>query len=113
MMGAAASSLDISITKGTSGVTAFTDIEAERTHQWVEPCIRCAHCLDACPIFLEPAALGALAINGQYARMADEYHLMDCFECGCCSFVCPSHIPLTQYFRIAKAAVRKAEAGAA
>jgi electron transport complex protein RnfC len=113
MMGAAASSLDISITKGTSGVTAFTDSEAERTHQRVEPCIRCAHCLDACPIFLEPAALGALAMNGRYETMADEYHLMDCFECGCCSFVCPSHIPLTQYFRIAKAAVRKAKAGAA
>jgi electron transport complex protein RnfC len=40
--------------------------------------------------------------------MVEEFHLMDCFECGACSFVCPSHIPLVQEFRAAKAAVRKA-----
>ena len=43
--------------------------------------------------------------------MADEHHLMDCFECGSCSFVCPSHIPLVQHFRAAKAAVRKVQRG--
>jgi electron transport complex protein RnfC len=34
--------------------------------------------------------------------MAKQFHLNDCFECGCCSYVCPSNIPLVQYFRIAK-----------
>jgi electron transport complex protein RnfC len=42
--------------------------------------------------------------------MVDEYRLMDCFECGACSFVCPAHIPLVQRFRVAKAAVRRAAA---
>jgi electron transport complex protein RnfC len=42
--------------------------------------------------------------------MAKESNLMDCFECGSCSFVCPSHIPLVQSFRVAKARVRKAGA---
>jgi electron transport complex protein RnfC len=101
MMGAAAPSLEISITKGTSGVTAFY------------PCIRCGYCVDACPIFLDPSLLGKLAATEQFSTMADEHHLMDCFECGSCSFVCPSHIPLVQRFRAAKAAVRKANAGAA
>ncbi len=110
MMGAAAPSLDVSITKGTSGVVAFTDTEAERTHRKVYPCIRCGYCVDACPMFLNPAQLGALARNEEYEHMAGEYNLMDCFECGCCSFVCPSHIPLVQQFRFAKAAVRKAAA---
>jgi electron transport complex protein RnfC len=110
MMGAAASSLDISITKGTSGVVAFTDTEAERTHRKVYPCIRCAYCVDACPIFLNPCELGLLARNEEFERMADELHLMDCFECGSCSFVCPSHIPLVHQFRLAKAAVRKRRA---
>jgi len=109
MMGAAAPSLEIPITKGTSGVTAFTDRAAERTHSAVQPCIRCAYCVDACPVHLDPSQLGLLALNGQYARMADEFNLMDCFECGSCSFVCPSHIPLVQQFRFAKAAVRKAK----
>jgi electron transport complex protein RnfC len=107
MMGQAASSLDISITKGTSGVVAFTDTEAERTQRVVYPCIRCAYCVDACPIFLNPSDLSILAANGEHQRMVDEFNLMDCFECGCCSFVCPSHIPLVQQFRVAKAALRK------
>jgi len=110
MMGAAASSLDIPITKGTSGVVAFDDASADRTHRQVFPCIRCGHCLDACPMFLNPSILGLLSRNEEYGKMADEYHLMDCFECGSCSFVCPSHIPLVQQFRSAKAMVRKAMA---
>jgi electron transport complex protein RnfC len=110
MMGAAASSLEISITKGTSGVTAFTDSAAERTHSQVYPCIRCGYCVDACPIFLNPSRLGLLALNEEYQTMAEEQNLMDCFECGSCSFVCPSHIPLVQQFRAAKAAVRKSGA---
>ncbi len=113
MMGAAAPSLDISITKGTSGVVAFTDSEAERTHRQVYPCIRCGYCVDACPIFLNPSQLGLLARNEEYERMADEFHLMDCFECGSCSFVCPSHIPLVQQFRVAKARGAQGRRGAA
>jgi electron transport complex protein RnfC len=110
MMGQAASSLDISITKGTSGVVAFNDVEAARAQHREYPCIRCAYCVDACPIFLDPSTLGALARVGEAERMADEFHLMDCFECGSCSYVCPSHIPLVHRFRMAKADVRKAQA---
>lgn len=110
MMGGAASSLDISITKGTSGVTAFTHGAAARTHSRVYPCIRCGYCVDACPIFLNPSALGRLAAKDELNAMVEEQNLMDCFECGCCSFVCPSHIPLVQQFRAAKTSVRKARA---
>jgi electron transport complex protein RnfC len=31
-----------------------------------------------------------------------DYNLFDCIECGCCAHVCPSHIPLVQYYRYAK-----------
>jgi electron transport complex protein RnfC len=110
MMGAAVSSLDISLTKGTSGVVAFTDDLAEQTHRRVFPCIRCGRCLDACPMFLNPSELGQLARKKEYERMADERHLLDCFECGSCSFVCPSHIALVQQFRVAKQMVRKRRA---
>ena len=111
MMGPAASSLDIAIVKGTSGVVAFTTEETRNTSRQKEyPCIRCAYCVDACPLYLNPSQLGLLAKNHEYDRMAAEFNLMDCFECGSCSFVCPSHIPLVQQFRVAKAAVRKARA---
>jgi electron transport complex protein RnfC len=114
MMGPAVSNLDIPITKGTSGITAFTTAETgEATgHQKIYPCIHCARCVEACPLFLNPSHLGLLAKNEEYEAMAQEYNLMDCFECGACSYVCPSHIPLVQYFRLAKKMVRKLEATA-
>ncbi len=108
MMGPAASSLDIPLTKGTSGIIAVTEAEtgpqnAVREH----PCIRCGYCLDACPLFLNPSDLGTLAAAGQYEMMAEQRNLNDCFECGSCTFVCPSHIPLVQRFRVAKAELLK------
>ncbi|MDH3532365.1 MAG: RnfABCDGE type electron transport complex subunit C, partial [Gammaproteobacteria bacterium] len=106
MMGQALSSLDIPITKGTSGFVAFTNSETS-SGQHEYPCIRCAYCVDACPIYLNPSQLGLLAKNSEYERMVADYHLMDCFECGSCSYVCPSHIPLVQRFRLAKAIVRE------
>lgn len=112
MMGPAVSNLDIPITKGTSGITALTTREtgAATGHQQVFPCIHCARCVEACPLYLNPSWLGILAKNEEYERMAGEYHLMDCFECGACSYVCPSHIPLVQYFRLSKKMVRKLKA---
>jgi electron transport complex protein RnfC len=108
MMGAAASSLEIPITKGSTGVIAFTEKETGPVvHRKQYPCIRCGHCVEACPMLLNPAQLGLLSRAEQYHDMADQYHLFDCFECGCCTFVCPSHIPLVQQFRIAKASIRK------
>jgi electron transport complex protein RnfC len=107
MMGQAASSLDIPITKGTSGILVFTDHEIIGTGEKEYPCIRCGHCLDACPMFLNPSRLGLLARNRQYEVMASTHHLMDCFECGCCSYVCPSHIPLVQHFRVSKSILRE------
>jgi electron transport complex protein RnfC len=38
-----------------------------------------------------------------------DYHLFDCIECGCCAFVCPSHIPLVQYYRYAKTEIWEME----
>ncbi|MCP3984454.1 MAG: electron transport complex subunit RsxC [bacterium] len=110
MMGSAAPCLDVPITKGTSGVVAFTERESLTTQVVEHPCIRCGYCLDACPMFLDPSQLGLLAANERHQEMADRHHLMSCFECGACAYVCPSHIPLVQRFRVAKAALRKAKA---
>lgn len=108
MMGQALPSLDIPITKGTSGFIAFGNAQTHAPAEY--PCIHCGYCVDACPLFLNPSQLGLLAKSDQPQRMADEFHLMDCFECGSCSYVCPAHIPLVQRFRAAKATVRKQQA---
>ncbi|MEL7448617.1 MAG: electron transport complex subunit RsxC [Pseudomonadota bacterium] len=112
MMGAAVSNLDIPITKGTSGITAFTTSETGDPYSGkpVYPCIHCAMCVEACPLYLNPSQLGLLAKTEQYQVMVDDYHLMDCFECGACSYVCPSHIPLVQYFRLSKRMARRQQA---
>jgi electron transport complex protein RnfC len=43
----------------------------------------------------------------QYDEMGARYHLGDCFECGCCTWICPSNIPLVQQFRVAKQVLRE------
>jgi electron transport complex protein RnfC len=37
----------------------------------------------------------------------ETYGLMDCIECGCCDYVCPSQIPLAERFRDMKPALHE------
>ncbi|MEE9170403.1 MAG: electron transport complex subunit RsxC [bacterium] len=104
MMGAAQRFLDVPIMKGTSGILFLTDYQVFPREEY--PCIRCMRCVDACPVFLNPSRLGALAKVRLYEEMLD-YHIMDCMECGSCSYVCPSNIPLVQRFRVSKALLRE------
>jgi electron transport complex protein RnfC len=104
MMGSAVANLDAPVLKGTTGVVVLTDEDCRPAATF--PCIKCGRCLDACPVFLNPQLLGSLALAERYGDMP-EHHLTDCMLCGCCSYVCPSHIPLSQLFHASKAAVRK------
>jgi electron transport complex protein RnfC len=108
MMGVALPSLDIPVTKGTSGIIA---LEGSRERRRVYPCIHCGDCVEACPMMLNPSQLGLLARHGEF-ETARQHHLFDCFECGACAYVCPSHLPLVQEIRIAKASLRKQAAHA-
>lgn len=110
MMGAAMPSLDVPLTKGTTGLLALTKKEIREGNPQIYPCIKCSRCVDACPIFLNPSMLGLLARKERYEDMAKDHHLNDCFECGCCSYVCPSNIPLVHFFRVAKAINRERSA---
>jgi electron transport complex protein RnfC len=56
-------------------------------------CLRCARCVDACPWGLVPVRLYELAGSGALARASAE-GLGECTGCGCCSYACPSRIPL-------------------
>ncbi len=107
MMGMTISSLDVPVTKGTSGVLAFAKAQLPKDATRVYSCIKCGECLKVCPKFLNPSHMGLLAAKREYEAMAERYNLDRCFECGCCSYVCPSHIPLVQQFRIAKAVNRE------
>jgi electron transport complex protein RnfC len=104
MMGFSIPSLDIPVTKGTSGILALPEGEIIHTEDF-GPCIRCGRCIDVCPMGLMPMMLSAYAEKGEYEG-AKEYNLFDCFECGSCAFVCPSKRPIVQLVRLAKSQVK-------
>jgi electron transport complex protein RnfC len=108
MMGGAVASLDVPVTKGVTGILVLNETAIARETRPQQACIKCGRCVEACPMHLNPSQLGLLAAKREYARMSERYHLDMCFECGCCSYVCPSAIPLVQYFRIAKTMNREA-----
>jgi len=104
MMGMAQKTLDIPVIKGTSGILAFEEILSPLQEE--QPCIRCGRCLTACPMFLNPSALHFFVRNGRTEELKSQ-HMADCFECGSCSFTCPSNIPLAQLMRVGKAMLRQ------
>ncbi|MBO5972583.1 MAG: electron transport complex subunit RsxC [Alistipes sp.] len=102
MMGRAIVDITGPINKGCSGITVLSGKEAARGKE--NACIKCAKCVEACPMGLEPYLLSKLA-KLQKWDMAEEHNTIDCIECGCCSYTCPSYIPLLDYIRIGKQTV--------
>ncbi|MEN8248924.1 MAG: electron transport complex subunit RsxC [Bacteroidota bacterium] len=104
MMGSVQKTLDVPVVKGTSGILLLSDREVKDFNEF--SCIRCGRCVEACPLFLNPSAMGLLAKKGLWEDML-EFNVLDCFECASCSYVCPSGIPLVQSFRVAKGFLRE------
>ncbi len=102
MMGKALISLDIPMTKGSSGLLIMNDKEARRTAP--QPCIRCAKCVSACPMGLEPFLL-ATASSQHMWDVTEQNNVTSCIECGSCAFTCPSHRPLLDMIRLGKTTV--------
>jgi len=99
MMGPTVPHLNVPVVKGTGGITVMTG--QETTHWQETPCVRCARCVDNCPLHLSPTKI-AHAVKFRDYDLANRYDMMACCECGCCSYVCPAHIPLAQYIRAGK-----------
>ncbi|MCL4458164.1 MAG: electron transport complex subunit RsxC [Nitrospirae bacterium] len=104
MMGFALYSLDVPVTKGTSGILVLPEEEVVHAEEF-GPCIRCGRCIDICPMGLMPSMLSVLSEKGFYEE-TKEYNLFDCFECGSCTYVCPSKRPIVQLVRLAKSLVK-------
>ena len=99
MMGICATSFEAPNIKGTAGVLFFT--EEEDKHEENPTCIRCGKCITVCPMNLEPVFMYMYYSKGDYENM-EKYHILDCFECGSCSYNCPARMPLTHAFKTAK-----------
>ena len=116
MMGFAVSTLEIGTTKTTSGLLLLSK---KRVFQYASgACIGCGRCVRACPMNLNPALISRV-VDANDVKAAEDAHVMDCIECGACSFGCPAYRTITQSCRRAKASIRariaaeKAKAAAA
>lgn len=102
MMGKALISLDAPIVKGSNSITVLSGREARRHKPG--PCLRCAKCVDVCPMGLEPYLL-ATASSLKIWDKAEEEMITSCIECGSCQFTCPAYRPLLDNIRIGKQTV--------
>ena len=101
MMGFAVNSLDFPIIKGSGAVLLFNH-ESGFAHVPIEEtCVRCGHCVDVCPMFLEPTVI-VQDVKKRNWDDAASASIHACIECGSCAFQCPAHIPLVQYIRMGK-----------
>jgi len=104
MMGVAVDSLEYPILKGTGGVLFLTEQAADLAPE--ATCIKCARCVDSCPMNLMPLEY-VRRIQKDSCEDLDELHLNDCTECGCCAYVCPARIPLVHYIKFGKERLRQ------
>jgi len=102
MMGKALVNIEVPICKGSSGVLIMNDKEARRGEP--QPCIRCAKCVSACPMGLEPYLLATASSKQMWDKVEAE-DITSCIECGSCQFTCPSKRPLLDNIRLGKQTV--------
>jgi len=103
MMGQPLASLDVPVVKGTSGLLAFTENVVNHPTEYA--CIKCGQCLEACGNQLNPSKLARLARAGRLDDLERAF-VLDCMECGACTYTCPSSVPIVHLIRAAKVAVR-------
>lgn len=104
MMGIAQADLSAPAIKGTSGVLVFPQGEIFADEHG--PCIRCARCVDACPMNITPCHIATACEFGKFEE-AEFYGLMDCIECGCCVYVCPTRRHLVHLIKYGKSILAK------
>lgn len=106
MMGKALFSDRMPIIKNNNAILAFAQGDAN-----LEPetaCINCGRCHTACPFKLMPTAL-AEGVKRKDADMLEKFKVMQCMECGSCSYICPARRPLGFTNKLGKAILKEAK----
>ncbi len=106
MMGQALHQLETPMGRADTAVLVMTEQESHLPPE--RPCIRCARCVDHCPVFLNPITLANYSERQNIEGM-ERLKINDCIECGTCSFVCPAKKPLVQNIILGKGIVREAQ----
>lgn len=103
MMGFAQENLSTVTIKGTNSVLCLAQFRNQEKENPI--CIRCGRCVQVCPMHLQPLYLFRFRNNTEELK---RYHVMDCMECGCCSYTCPGKLPLVESIRQGKSKVKEA-----
>lgn len=103
MMGIAVPDLTQPILKNTNAILAFSKKDGELPQE--TSCIRCASCINTCPMHLDPPAIAKALEAKNYEALAELKPNL-CMECGACVFVCPAKRNIVQRHKIAKAELR-------
>jgi len=96
MMGQAMFTVDVPVSKTTSGLVAFLEDEVAEFDSTA--CIRCGRCVEVCPSRVIPQKMYEYAVHSDAENFV-KADGMECCECGCCSYVCPAGLRLTQSFK--------------
>lgn len=104
MMGFAIPNLEAPVAKGSSGLVFMSQSEAKLDAE--QACIRCAACVDICPMNLVPSLIASSVKYGDW-DLAEKSGVMDCMKCGSCAYVCPASIKLIQWIDIGKARINE------
>ena len=102
MMGKAMPAINSYVVKGCSGILIMKDFESRRKE--MTDCIRCAKCVNVCPMGLTPSYLMRVSELSMWDKAEDD-RIMDCIECGSCSYICPANRTLLDYIRLGKGKV--------
>ena len=101
-MGKAMPAINSYVVKGCSGILIKKDLESRRKE--MTDCIRCAKCVNVCPMGLTPSYLMRVSELSMWDKAEDD-RIMDCIECGSCSYICPANRTLLDYIRLGKGKV--------
>ena len=107
MMGLAMPTTDVPCMKSTSGILLL--LRTGLVEYALNSCIRCSRCELHCPAGMATARIG-LAVELDKIERAEQLNVLECIECGCCSYVCPARRPMTQLMRVGKSKVLKERA---
>lgn len=103
MMGISQFTDEVPVIKGTSCLLVMEDFPDNRIDTGTEqPCISCARCIEVCPMYLVPTEIARFV---EYERFneTEAQGILDCFECGACTYICPAKRRLLERIKFGKA----------
>ena len=104
MCGIAVDTMEISITKGISGILVLSEKEIDIKDYM--PCVKCGKCVAACPMGLLPCEI-ANAVEILRYDVVEKLFPFECISCGSCAYICPSKRPISHFIKVACAETKK------